>query len=110
MRQISILSLFVAVVVAGAGCTHRLGDFTALSTKNVPIKYDVPYSATAESCKVSRFLFFDLGPPNLEEAIDKAIASRGNALVNQVTYTSGYNFLVGTYLCFEVKGDVVTLE
>ena len=110
MRQISILSLFVAVVVAGAGCTHRLGDFTALSTKNVPIKYDVPYSATAESCKVTSFLFIPLGLPSLEDAVDKAIAARGNALVNQVTYTSVYNFLVASYVCFEVKGDVVTLE
>ena len=79
MRKIAISSLFLAMVVGGVGCTHRLGDFTALSSKNVPLKYDAPYAATAESCKVASFLFFYLGPPSLEEAVDKAIAARGNA-------------------------------
>lgn len=110
MRQISILSLFLAVLIAGAGCSYRLGDFTALSTKNVPLEYEYPYSATAEVCKVASILGFYLGPPSLEDAVDKAIASRGNALVNQVTYTSHYTFLLGSYLCFTVKGDVVTLK
>lgn len=93
-----------------AGCTYRLGDFTALSSKNVPLAYDRPYSATAKVCKVASILFFYLGPPSLEDAVDQAIADRGNALVNQVTYTSNYTFLLGTYQCFEVKGDVVTIK
>ena len=110
MRQFFILSLFLAVVVGGIGCTYRMGDFTALSSKNVPLKHDVPSPATGEACKITSFLGAQLGPPSLEDAVDQAVAARGNALINQVTYVSRYNFVFGRYLCFKVKGDVVTLE
>ena len=42
--------------------------------------------------------------------MDQAIGTRGNALVNQVTYTSNYTFILGGIQCFRVKGDVVTLD
>ena len=110
MRQFFILSLFLAVAVGSVGCVHRMGDFTALSSKNVWVKHDVPSPASGKSCRVSNLLGAYLGPPSLEDAVDQAVASRGNALINQVTYTSRYTFLVGTYQCFRVKGEVVTLE
>ena len=110
MRNISILTLLLVLVVGGVGCSYRLGDFTALSSKNVPLKYDSSTTTTGESCKVTLILFIPLGPPSLEDAVDDAIGDRGNALVNQVTYTSTYTFLLGAYQCFRVKGDVVTLQ
>ena len=108
MRRV-LFSLLV-LVVWSSGCSYRMGDFTALSSKNVPLQYDSSTSATGEACKLASFLFFYLGPPSLEDAIDQAIGNRGNALVNQVTYSSQYTFILGTMLCFKVKGDVVTLK
>ena len=110
MRRLFIPTFVFALAIAGFGCSYRLGDFTALSSKNVPLRYDSSNAVTGESCKVVSFLFFYLGPPSLDDAIDDAIGSRGNALVNQVTYTSNYTFLLGGYQCFRVKGDVVTLK
>ncbi len=110
MRQFFISTLVSVVAIAGFGCSYRLGDFTALSSKNVPLKYDSSNAVTGESCKVASILFFYLGPPSLDDAVDQAIGSSGNALVNQVTYTSNYTFILGSYQCFRVKGDVVTLK
>jgi len=109
MRLISALFVLAATVF-DFGCTYRLGDFTALSSKNVPLHYDASTSAQGSSCKVISVLFFYLGPPSLKDAVDQAIGSRGNALVNQVTYTSNYTFILGGIQCFHVKGDVVTLQ
>lgn len=110
MHRNLIVSLVLTTVMAGAGCSYRLGDFTALSSKNVPLEYSSETAATGEACKVTNFLIIPFGPPSLEDAIDAAIGSRGNALINQVTYTSNYTFLLGGYQCFKVKGDVVTLQ
>ena len=61
-------------------------------------------------CKVTNVLFVYLGPPSLKDAVDRAVGTRGNALVNQVTYTSTYTFILGNIQCFKVKGDVITLR
>jgi hypothetical protein len=109
MRLIVGVFSVAALMMAGA-CTYRLGDFTTLSTKNVPVRYDASTTVHGSDCKVVNFLLIPLGFPSLEEAVDRAVGSRGNALVNQVTYTSVYTFILGTIQCVRVKGDVVTLH
>ena len=101
--------LLTMCLLAGTGCVYRLGDFTAVSTKNVPITYSTPTTATGRSCRVN-VLGIPLGLPSLKEAADDAIGSRGNALVNEVTYTTEWTTILFGEVCFEVKGDVVTLQ
>ena len=103
-------SLFILLVgaLALSGCSYRLGDFTALSSKNVPLHYDASTSARGKACKL--MWTFSPGPPDLKDAVDQAIGTRGNALVNEVTYTSLYYAFIGYYACYEVKGDVVTIR
>lgn len=109
---------FAMSAVLLSGCSYRLGSFTALSSKNVPIKYGAQTSTRGEACKMTAIfippllplIVIPLPPPSLEDAVDQAIGRNGNALVNQVTYTSGYFVGVGVYQCYEVKGDVVTIE
>ena len=110
---------FAMSAILLSGCSYRLGSFTALSSKNVPIKYSAQTSTDGEACKMTSifippllpFIYvIPLPPPSLEDAVDQAIGHKGNALVNQVTYTSGYYVGVGTYQCYSVKGDVVTIE
>lgn len=114
MRRALGSVMCVAVSLLCGACPYRLGDFTALSSKNVPLRYDSSTTATGDACKVAFVGIFPygvpLGPPSLEDAVDKAIGTRGNALVNQVTYTSTYYWVFGLTQCFRVKGDVVTLE
>jgi len=107
LKQLVVLSIAVMTL---SGCTYRLGGFTALSSKNVPLRYDTSTHTSGKACKLLNFLVVPLGPPSLEDAIDDAIGDRGNALVNQVTYQSAYWVVVGTYMCWEVKGDVVTIQ
>ena len=105
-RILPVLALAAAV----GGCSYRLGDFTTLSSKNVPIRYDASARVQGSDCKVVNVLVIPLGFPSLEDAVERAIGGRGNALVNQVTYQSAYTFIFGTIVCIEVKGDVVTLR
>ena len=104
------MAFVASASLLAVGCTYRLGDFTALSSKNVPVHYDSSTVVEGSNCKVVNVLFVYLGPPSLKVAVDEAVGTRGNALVNQVTYTSAYTFLLGTIECFRVKGDVVTLR
>ena len=67
-------------------CTHRLTDFTVISTKNVPIGKGVRPEFVKGDTRVKgkdlvhTILFFPLGAPNLKEAIDKAIESTPGAI------------------------------
>ena len=108
MRRFPLL--FVLTVIVAAGCTYRLGDFTTLSSKNVPVRYDVSTTSHGRVCKVVNILGIPLGFPSLKDAADQAIGNQGNALVNEVTYTSNYTFILGQTQCIEVKGDVVMLR
>ena len=107
MRVIGIA--MTICLLAGTGCVYRLGDFTAISTKNVPLSYSTPTTATGRDCRVN-ILGVPLGFPSLKEAADEAIGSRGNGLVNEVTYTTEWTAILFGEVCFEVKGDVVTLQ
>lgn len=106
---VTTIFLLVATSVTLGACTQRLGDFTALSSKNVPLKYETSTVAEGADCRWN-ILGFPLGFPNLKEATDKAIGSRGNALVNEVTYQTGWTAVLFGQSCFKVKGDVVTLK
>jgi hypothetical protein len=105
----SLIGILGLIAAGSSGCVWRLGDFTAVSTKNVPVTYDASTTVTGRDCRY-RVLLIPLGWPNLKEAVDDAIGSRGNALVNQVTYVTNWDVLLVGQSCFEVKGDVVTLQ
>ena len=85
------------------GCTIRLTDFTAISTKNVkmPTK-GKGKRVRGEDC--SAFV-----PPNMKEAIDRAIEGAGgdyDALVDGVLYAENYFF----YACFKVEGTPINTK
>lgn len=83
-KTLSLLSVALLLLISSA-CTHRLTDFTVISTKNVPIgtkattikKMDkrVKGKDTAHS-----ILCIPLGSPNMKEAIDRAIESHSGAI------------------------------
>ena len=109
LNRLALSLAFVLALITVGGCTIRLGDFTAISTKNVPVKYDTSMSVAGEDCAFS-ILGIPLGQPNLQEAVDNAVGSKGNALVNQVTYQSAWTAILFAQQCIEVKGEVVTLR
>lgn len=91
-----------------AGCTVRLIDFTAISSKNC----DIPGTRgeRTEGRDLTWILLgFPLGgPPNLKEAVDRAIEKGGgDCLVDGVLYQKAWSALVIGQVGFVVEGTVV---
>ena len=109
-RALTVVSLAALLV----GCSIRMGDFTLLSSKNVGVEGEViQRGVEGEDC-VHMLLFLPLGSlnPNLEEAMDRAMAEVPSG--NVMTDLAIYNDVLFTYLynriCIRVKGDVGRIE
>lgn len=104
------MNKFLLCLVAAVGlvfcdsCTHRLTDFTVISTKNVPIGEGVHTDFQKGSKRVKgkdtahQILIIPLGYPNMKEAIDRAIEQIPGAvgLVDGVVKSSMWTcFLYG---------------
>lgn len=76
----------VMAVLLMSSCSHRLTDFTVISTKNVPIGENTNYKYVKGDKRVKGVdkthvvLYIPLGTPNLKEAIDRAIETTPNAI------------------------------
>lgn len=78
MKKIILPLLILLGMVISTSCTHRLTDFTVISTKNIPITSSMPNMKKADMRvkgvdTAPRILFIPIGSPNMKEAIDKAI-------------------------------------
>lgn len=91
-----------AVLFMSTACTYRIVDFTVISSKNCDVK----------GKKMQRVKGSDgtcnLMPPNMKEAIDRAIESQPGAdvLVDGVVYYKTYPF----YHKYEVEGTAVATK
>lgn len=109
----AILSALLAVVLVGAlGCTTR-SDLTAVSSKNVNVgslRLDPALSkgrAYGEDCTHIIILFPTSGTPTIDEAIDRALESKGaNLLVDAVVSSEDF-YIPYVYgrSCWKVEGD-----
>ncbi len=90
------------------GCTTRLTDFTAISTKNVKLPMKAKGKrAAGEDCVA--VLLVPLGQPNMKEAIDRAIQNAGpeyDALVDGVLYFTQHPF----QMCYKVEGTPINTK
>lgn len=91
------------------GCTLRLVDFTAISTKNVrlPLKGRGTQRVEGKDCVFAFLIPF--GVPNMKEAIDKAIESAQgdfDALVDGVVYQVMWPF----WQCVKVEGTPINTK
>ena len=88
-----------ALVLSGlTGCTVRVVDFTAISTKNVMISGEQGPRIKGKDCGFA-------SPPSMKEAIDDALEKAGpgyDMLVDGVVYQSN-NFM----MCYFVEGPPV---
>lgn len=81
-----LLGLSVLVISLLASCTHRLTDFTVISTKNVPIGEGVKTGMKKGDKRVTgkdvahMVLYIPIGMPNMKDAIDRAIESAPGAI------------------------------
>ncbi|MCD8292508.1 MAG: LysM peptidoglycan-binding domain-containing protein [Prevotellaceae bacterium] len=103
MKKISLTVGALLLLMGMSSCSHRLTDFTMISTKNVPLGAEAATLQKANQRvkgvdKASTILVFPIGTPNLKEAIDKAIEKYPGAvgLVDGVVRSkSWWAFLYG---------------
>jgi len=105
--------LCVGSLVFINGCTHRVADLTLISTKNVDldsIQLNVKKGerVKGEHCGYALLGLIPISLPNLQDAIDQALEKgKGNIMIDQVTYSKVFYFVIASSLCFEVEGTVL---
>jgi hypothetical protein len=106
--------LFLAFFLAIGGCTFNGGTLTALATHNV----NIPVQPLERGVEGQDCIYFVLGLPvsgslipNLQEAEDRAIAQspEGNAMQDVALYMDQMWFVVGSSVCYRVRGDIVRI-
>lgn len=114
MKRWSVWALFLALfVVLSAGCMSRVGDFTALSTHNIPIRTDEGEMVTESDCKeLLLFGLITVGRRNLKEAVDGALEQNsGHLLMDVALYDLSYPVipLLWHRDCIRLKGRSVKI-
>ncbi len=110
MRKTIASLLLVTAVLASAGCTTRLVDFTMISTKNVDWSRAAEFKRTGTRVVgediAQMILFIPTGIPNMKEAIDRAIESvpGGVALVDGVVSSKAWTIFIYGEQSFVVEG------
>ncbi len=115
MKPMHVVLMALALTLLNAcGCERRLGDFTFLSSKNIDLSdlnMEAPEGAPIVEGEDSKpiIIIFGGGPPNLKEAVDRAIESgSGTALSDVSIYHNSWYipWIVGENK-FRVRGKVV---
>lgn len=106
LRITTSLTLMVFCLATSLGCSQRVGDFTAISTKNIYAKgVDVTALPKAEGIKGSDLKFLGWGA-NIKDPLDKALEKgHGNLMIDCAVYTWWAPFFFG----YEVRGTVVNV-
>ncbi|MBQ7822620.1 MAG: LysM peptidoglycan-binding domain-containing protein [Bacteroidaceae bacterium] len=111
MKSVSFFVGVFLLLVGMSSCSHRLTDFTVISTRNVPLGNQVASLQKADQRVkgVDRshvILFLPIGTPNMKEAIDRAIDKYPGAigLVDGVVKSKGWSILLYGQNSFVVEG------
>ncbi len=106
LRITASLALAALCLAASLGCSQRVGDFTAISTKNIYAKgVDVTALPKSEGIKGSDIRFLGWGA-NIKDPLDKALEKgHGNLMIDCAVYFWWAPFFTG----YEVRGTVVNV-
>jgi LysM repeat protein len=116
MKKLFLTAFGCLLILPFSSCTHRLTDFTVISTKNYPIEDN--RNLKVENTRVKgkdlkhTILFVPLGVPNLKEALDKAIEGTPGCvgLANGVVKSSGWNVILYGQSSYIVEGNPIVLH
>lgn len=118
MKKFFFIAAIAALMVGlTCSCSHRITDFTVISTKNYPTGSEAAYITKAQTRvkgvdRKHTILFIPLGMPNLKEAIDKAIEKYPGAvgLCDGVVKSTGFNALLYGQSAYVVEGTPLYLD
>lgn len=106
MRKVLWAICGILAFITLNGCTQRLLDYTALTSKNIDVsavKRGERYSG--EDCAFN-LLFIPFGIPNWKTAMDEALEKgKGDVLLDVVLVSKTWWFIVGQN-CVEITGTV----
>ena len=99
-------------VLAGSGCTTRLGDFTVASHRNVPSDFKrIGGKVTGEDCTFG-ILGIPIGTlnPTIDGATDAAIekASGADGLIDVVIFADMLDVVLYQRRCITVEGQPIS--
>lgn len=105
------LVVCIVLVSLAASCTMRLVDFTAISTKNIPIKPRILGHTEGKDCAYT-ILFIPTGMPNIEDAVDDALQNypEGNVLLNGVLYYEYISLPFFSRYCYRIEGQAAEIK
>jgi len=101
---------FCLIVACFFGCTKRIGDLTVATTKNLNLESMViDYNKASKNCEGGDckivILGIPIGYPNMEEALDKAMAKcDGNLMTDIALYKTEWSIILFGGNCIRVKG------
>lgn len=116
MQKVGNTLLVVSLLCAclfGSGCTKVLGDFTLLTSKNINLSdFSTEEAETSGEMAygedVTHIIIFipTGGPPNLKEAVDRALDSKNAYMLTnaRISYTGFYIPYIYGQMKYEVKG------
>jgi hypothetical protein len=97
--------LLSCLLTVGAGCSTRIGDFTALSSKNVYCKNVDVTKLPQQRAEGKDICFLGIGA-DFKDAVDRALEKgHGNMMIDAVFYVENYPFFAG----YKVVGTVVNV-
>lgn len=100
------LRILILLIGTASGCTTRVADFTAISTKNIyPKGIDISALPKQEGIEALDVGFLWIGA-SVSDAIDKALErGQGNLMIDCVIYDWAFLFIRG----WKVRGTVVNV-
>lgn len=114
MKKFSFLMSLLVTMVLLSSCTHRVTDFTIISTRNVPLGKNATTLTKAETRVKADdttpiILYFPIGSPNMKEAIDKALEKYHGAiaLADGVVYYRHWWFILFGQNSYIVEGTPI---
>jgi hypothetical protein len=108
--MISKISVFLVVVfgVVAGGCSTRIGDFTAISSKNIYCKEtDLTKLPQRQGIEGESIRFWGWGA-NIKDALDEALEKGGgNLMIDCQLYYVTYPIPIFSFEGYKVRGTVI---
>ena len=106
MTRLNLTLISCGIALLCGGCTQRVGDFTAISTKNIYAKgVDVTKLPQQQGVEGKDIRFLGIGS-SIEDAVDRALeAGHGNLMIDAALYVDSAPFVAG----WRVRGTVVNI-
>jgi hypothetical protein len=110
MKKLTLIATFIAAIFVISSCTHRIVDFTVISTKAIDLTSGKQFERGSDRAEGVDMIHVIIGIPtgtvNLKEAIDRAIEQTPGAvgLIDGVVYSKAWYALVYGQTSYVVEG------